>query len=92
MTQKSEQHTLKDLFYGTVTVGERGQVVIPVEARKRHGIQRGDKLLVFRPPHAPGLVMARVDDVKAVLDELQHWQEAVVRAASERDEEESEHE
>jgi len=34
-------------FYGSVTVGERGQVVIPAEARKDFGIQPGDKLLVF---------------------------------------------
>jgi AbrB family looped-hinge helix DNA binding protein len=34
-------------FYGTTTVGERGQVVIPAEARKAMGIKKGDKLLVF---------------------------------------------
>lgn len=37
-------------FYGSVTVGERGQVVIPVSARKRFGIESGDKLLVFGVP------------------------------------------
>jgi len=34
-------------FYGTNTLGEKGQVVIPVEARKSMGINKGDKLLVF---------------------------------------------
>jgi AbrB family looped-hinge helix DNA binding protein len=34
-------------FYGSVTVSERGQVVIPVDARKDFGIKTGDKLLVF---------------------------------------------
>jgi AbrB family looped-hinge helix DNA binding protein len=34
-------------FYGSVTVSERGQVVIPVEARRDFGIRTGDKLLVF---------------------------------------------
>jgi AbrB family looped-hinge helix DNA binding protein len=34
-------------FYGSVTVGERGQIVIPVNARKDFGIKPGDKLLVF---------------------------------------------
>jgi AbrB family looped-hinge helix DNA binding protein len=34
-------------FYGSVTVSERGQIVIPVEARKNFGIKTGDKLLVF---------------------------------------------
>ena len=34
-------------FYGSVTVSERGQIVIPVEARRDFGIEAGDKLLVF---------------------------------------------
>ena len=34
-------------FYGSVTVSERGQVVIPAEARKDFNINTGDKLLVF---------------------------------------------
>jgi AbrB family looped-hinge helix DNA binding protein len=33
--------------YGAVTVGERGQVVIPVELRQAFGIKAGDKLIVF---------------------------------------------
>lgn len=33
-------------FFGTVTVGERGQIAIPQEAREKYGIQAGDKLLV----------------------------------------------
>jgi len=34
-------------FYGSITVSERGQVVIPAGARKDFGIKTGDKLLVF---------------------------------------------
>lgn len=34
-------------FYGSVTVSERGQIVIPSEARKDFSIAIGDKLLVF---------------------------------------------
>ncbi len=34
-------------FFGTTTVGEKGQVVIPSEARESMGIKKGDKLLVF---------------------------------------------
>lgn len=34
-------------FYGVTTLGEKGQAVIPVEARKSMGIKKGDKLLVF---------------------------------------------
>ncbi len=34
-------------FYGTVTVSERGQIVIPAKARRDFDIQVGDKLLVL---------------------------------------------
>ena len=33
-------------LYGVVTVAERGQIVIPKEARDHFGIKPGDKLLV----------------------------------------------
>ena len=34
-------------FYGTTKLGERGQVVIPAEARVAMGLKKGEKLLVF---------------------------------------------
>lgn len=34
-------------FFGSVTVGERGQIVIPKEARDVFSINTGDKLLVL---------------------------------------------
>lgn len=34
-------------FFGSVVVGERGQIVIPKEARKVFNIESGDKLLVL---------------------------------------------
>ncbi len=33
--------------YGSATVGERGQVVLPSEVRKRFGIEAGEKLIVL---------------------------------------------
>lgn len=34
-------------FYGTATVGTKGQIVIPNEARKKYGLNTGDQLVVF---------------------------------------------
>lgn len=34
-------------FYGTTTIGEKGQVVIPAEARAAAKLKKGEKLLVF---------------------------------------------
>ncbi|MCX5706500.1 MAG: AbrB/MazE/SpoVT family DNA-binding domain-containing protein [Candidatus Omnitrophica bacterium] len=43
--------------YGAVTVGERGQVVIPAQVRKLYSIKTGDKLIVCSKPGAPiGLI------------------------------------
>jgi len=37
-------------FYGTVTVGERGQFVIPAQLRKALRVNSGDQLMVFAKP------------------------------------------
>lgn len=34
-------------FYGAITVSDRGQIVIPAEARRDFEIEVGDKLLVL---------------------------------------------
>jgi AbrB family looped-hinge helix DNA binding protein len=34
-------------FYGSTTVGERGQIVLPAKLRDDFKIKRGDKLLVI---------------------------------------------
>lgn len=38
-------------FYGSATVGERGQIVIPAPARQKLNIRPGDRLLVFSSLH-----------------------------------------
>jgi AbrB family looped-hinge helix DNA binding protein len=34
-------------FYGSTTIGEKGQVVVPQEVREKMNLTKGDKLLVF---------------------------------------------
>ena len=43
-------------FFGTVTVGQRGQVAIPAQARKNLGLESGDQLVVLTDP-AQGLAL-----------------------------------
>jgi len=40
----------KGTMYGAVTVGERGQLVIPAALRKALKIKSGDQLVVFAKP------------------------------------------
>ncbi|HPH96100.1 MAG TPA: AbrB/MazE/SpoVT family DNA-binding domain-containing protein [Anaerolineaceae bacterium] len=39
--------TEKQRFYGAITVSDRGQIVIPADARRDFNIKVGDKLLVL---------------------------------------------
>ncbi len=62
---------LEEYFYGSVTLGERGQLVIPAEARKECNINPGDKLLVFRSPHQPNILMiAKLGEMQQLLKEV----------------------
>lgn len=47
-------------IFGTVKVGERGQIVIPKEAREVFNIQPGDTLLVLGDEEK-GLAVTKVD-------------------------------
>ena len=60
-------------FYGAVTVSERGQVVIPAQARRDLGIQIGEKLLVIGGPEG-GLWLLRADLVSELAGQ---WLELV---------------
>jgi len=46
----------KGKFFGAVTVGERGQIVIPASLRKSFKIKARDKLIVFAKPNMIGVV------------------------------------
>lgn len=67
-----------ECFYGAVTVGERGQVVIPAEARAHLNIQAGDKLLVMKHPTYEGLMVAKIEALQGFLQEFQRGLESAV--------------
>jgi AbrB family looped-hinge helix DNA binding protein len=59
-------------FYDAVTVGERGQIVIPQAARESLGIKAGSKLLVMGGgvPAAKGLFIIKADAVGDMLRDM----------------------
>jgi AbrB family looped-hinge helix DNA binding protein len=73
-----------DKFYGSVTVGERGQVVIPAEARAELGITAGDKLLVMKHPAYDGLMVFKIEAVRQFLDEFAARVEDIEKRSEER--------
>ena len=62
--------SFSDAFYGTCTVGERGQIVIPAEARAEIGFHPGDKVVIMRHPVHSGLMMFKIDAMREFLDEF----------------------
>lgn len=59
-----------EMFYGSVTVGERGQIVIPAEARAELGFHPGDKLLIMRHPLHHGIMAFKIEAAREFLDEF----------------------
>ena len=64
------EHSLEEHFYGTATVGDRGQVVIPAEARKKYGVNPGDKVLVMGHPLGHGILLCKIEKVREALSSL----------------------
>ena len=62
---------LEQSFRGSVTVGERGQVVIPAEVREEMGIVAGDKLLVFSGPHGSMVALSKLSSLEMAADDIQ---------------------
>ncbi len=54
-------------FYDAVTVGERGQVVIPQAAREMLGLKQGTKLLVMGGGAPGALLLIKADMLTALL-------------------------
>lgn len=59
-----------DAFFGSSTIGERGQIVIPAEARVEMGFLPGDKVLILRHPIHKGLMIFKIEAVKEFIDDF----------------------
>ena len=58
-------------FYGSVTTNEKGQVVIPADARKALNIKPGDKLLVMSGPDKKGLVFVKPETIIEITNKFE---------------------
>ncbi|MGZ4849379.1 MAG: AbrB/MazE/SpoVT family DNA-binding domain-containing protein [Halobacteriota archaeon] len=59
-------------YYGDTVIGERGQVVIPAELRKKFGIETGDRFLVMGGEQmgAWGLLLVKSDVLSQVVQDI----------------------
>ena len=75
--------SFSDAFYGTSTVGERGQIVIPAEARTEIGFGPGDKVVIMRHPIHHGLMIFKIDAMREFLDEFAKGLDGIENAKQE---------
>jgi len=64
---KGKDNLHRPKVFGSTTVGPRGQMVIPANARKELGIDAGATLLVFKAFHGQGLVLLKVDAIEQMM-------------------------
>jgi AbrB family looped-hinge helix DNA binding protein len=57
-------------YYGSTVMSEKGQLVIPVEARERLGLKPGDKIMVMGDAIKGGLLLVNSDIVEALMHNL----------------------
>lgn len=80
MTKKAQKKSCaghQHCFHGSTTLGEKGQVVIPAEAREVLHLKKSDKLLVFS--HGETLMLTKLSQIEKLavhfskkLDHLQN--------------------
>ncbi|MCK5180925.1 MAG: AbrB/MazE/SpoVT family DNA-binding domain-containing protein [Dehalococcoidia bacterium] len=65
--KRTDMHVIGRCF-GTAVLGPRGQLVIPVEARKELGVDTGSKLLVFGHLGGRGLIFIKAEAAEELLN------------------------
>jgi bifunctional DNA-binding transcriptional regulator/antitoxin component of YhaV-PrlF toxin-antitoxin module len=81
MEQKDER--IIGRCFGTAVLGPRGQLVIPVEARKELGIDTGSKLLVFGHFGGRGLIFIKAEAAEELLNIMSSRLDEVARLVKE---------
>lgn len=57
-------------LFGVVTVGDKGQIVLPKQARKIFHIQAGDQLVVLGD-EAQGIAIIKADEMLGLMNDMQ---------------------
>jgi AbrB family looped-hinge helix DNA binding protein len=73
-------------FYGAVVVGERGQIVIPAEARRDMEITPGEKMMILSGQQGNMLMIAKAESVLQLLNKaMEHMSrfESIIKANDE---------
>lgn len=57
-------------LYGTATIGSKGQVVIPADAREELHLKPGDRLYVLGAMNGAGVVFLKEDMLESLVEQM----------------------
>lgn len=66
-------------FFGSATVGERGQVVLPIELRKEMLLEAGDKFIVMGKKGDNVVLLLKADFLTKILGKMEQGQDELRR-------------
>ena len=58
-------------FYSAATIGSKGQIVIPMEARDELNMKEGDKVVIVKAPYHNGLLIHKAEILEQHLASMQ---------------------
>jgi len=61
---------LKRKIFGIATLSERGQIVIPQEAREEFNLKPGDKLIIMSFGPKAGLMIIKAEELLEIFSEI----------------------
>jgi AbrB family looped-hinge helix DNA binding protein len=67
---KKEPVNSSTRLYGTATVGTKGQIVIPIEARKKLEINPGDQLLILGNEDTRVIAIIKTEEISRFIKDI----------------------
>ena len=83
----SGPHTSNKKLFGTATVGSKGQIVIPANAREELGVQTGDRLYVVGSAESGFLGLLKEEALEHMVEHLTAQAESFRALKNEKDKE-----
>ncbi|AGG08618.1 AbrB family transcriptional regulator [Dehalococcoides mccartyi] len=72
-----------EIFYGSGSVGAKGQIVIPIKFRKIFNIHPGDQVIFMGNPQQNAFAVMRADQLSAMQTQLDQAKAQIERANAE---------
>ena len=63
--------THKRVFYGMVTISEKGQIALPVDIRRDLGIETGHRLIVVKRRDDGGILLLKQNIMDDIIEKIQ---------------------